>query len=381
MIVFIYIIGKNISVYGIDVSAYVDKQIDAQGIFLQLLSGDYREISLFILGLFPYMTASIIVIFYMAIRSLDKNVKLAPDHATKATLVFTLIIGVIQAFQKVREFKYLEVCDNLLTRVIVFIELIAGMLFVIYVCDRSVKYGIGGRSVIFLVNIYDGLFAMIKANSWDAVKLPLVIGMIEAVILVFLDNTEKRIPVLRVSIHSLYADKNYIAYKFVPVGVMPLMFSSAFYALFQIIVRVLVASYPENSTLVFVSENMSMNQLLGMIVYIAAIWLVNITFAFVMLRPGSMAESLRKSGDSLENIHAGKRTTLYLIGCVLRLSIYSSIVFSIFAAIPFVLCLYGYMDSSLMLFSNSIMMSTGLWLMFFREAQVYINYEKYKTFI
>lgn len=381
MIMCIYIIGRNISVYGVDISAYQNSEIDAQGVFLQSLSGDFKNVSIFILGLFPYMIASILAILYSAIRSIDKNAKMSSNHLNRATLTIMMIIGVIQAFQKVRDYKYLDGYDTLWVKVIVFWELITGMLLIIYLCDRSIKYGIGGRAAIFLVNIYDGIFKMIQGRSWNELKLPLLVGLIEAILMIIFDNTEKRIPVLRVSIHSIYADKNYIAFKLIPVGVMPIMFASAFFALIQMIVRFFAGSYSDNVGLVFAGRNMNMNSPLGMIVYIGVIWFINILFSFIMLRPISMADGLRKSGDSLENIYAGKRTTLYLVGCVLRLSIYSSIIFSIFCGVPFLLHLRGYIDSSLMMLSNSIMMSTGFWIMLYRESEVYINCDKYRPFI
>ena len=255
------------------------------------------------------------------------------------------------------------------------------MLWVIYICDRSAKYGIGGKAAVFLANIYDGIFHMIAGKSWDEVKLPLLVGIIEAALMIFFDNTEKRIPTLRVSIHSIYADKNYLAYKFIPVGVMPLMFCSAIFALVQIVMGLLAGYFPDNGNILWASSNMAMTRPLGMIVYIGIIWLINIVFAFITLSPIKTADNFKKSGDSMENIYAGKKSTLYLVGCVARLSAYSSIIFSVFAGIPFLMYLYGFFDSTLMLLPTSMMMTTGLWLMLYRESEVYIHYDRYKAFI
>ena len=71
----VYMIGRNIPLYGIDLKAYEDVSVDAQSILLQALSGDMKNCSLFILGLWPYMIASILAalmrppIPYFVVRS------------------------------------------------------------------------------------------------------------------------------------------------------------------------------------------------------------------------------------------------------------------------------------------------------------------------
>ena len=64
--------------------------------------------------------------------------------------------------------------------------------------------------------------------------IPIVISIVIMVVVIIMENAEKRIPVQRVSIHSIYADKNYMAIKLNPIGVMPVMFCSAVFMLLQI---------------------------------------------------------------------------------------------------------------------------------------------------
>lgn len=381
LIVTFYILGRNVYVYGVDTSKYQSVNIDVQTVFLQAVSGDSKNISVFALGLWPYMIASMFAVVYMAIKSLDKSTRISPNYLNKVTLVSMMIIAVIQAVLKIRKYTYLDGYDTLWVKGINFVELIAGMLIIIYICDICTKYGLGGKSAVFLVNIFDGILSMVSGKSLEEIRIPILVGVIEAFLLILLDNTEKRIPVQRVSIHNIYADKNYIAYSFATVGIMPLMFASAFFSLVQMLFMGLAKLYPDNFRLVDISQNMTMDKLMGMIVYIVIIAIINIVFSFIILRPFSTAENLNKSGDSLENIYAGKPTKRYLVGCVTRLAIYSSIVYGLFMAVPFALLLLGVMDASLVLLPSSIMMTTGLWLMFYREAEVYIHLDKYKTFI
>lgn len=101
----------------------------------------------------------------------------------------------------------------------------------------------------------------------------------------------------------------------------------------------------------------------------------------VMLSPGRTADDLLKSGDSIQDIYAGKSTKRYLIGTVLSFSVISSIIICICQGGPLFLQFGGYVDASLAMLPCSIMMTTGLWISLYREAEVYRNMDRYHTFI
>lgn len=383
MIMLIYMIGRNIPLYGIDVDAYNDVSIDAQSILLQALSGDMKNCSIFILGLWPYMLASMLAVLIVAIMSIDSSRKISPKKINIWTMFFMMIIALVQAYQKVQTFIYDKTSADMLifTKVIVFAQLIAGMLIVVYMCDRTVKYGIGGRMSVFMINIVDGMMKMFAGQKADRLILPVIIGIIEIAIMIVLETTEKRIAVQRVSIHNIYADKNYIAYKLNPVGAMPLMFTSAVFMLPQFICLGLYYLHPDNSKLAWLVENLRLTSGFGITVYLIIIVLLTILFSLIMLTPGKEAENLLKSGDSIQDIYAGKPTKRYLVGTVLRFSIYSSIIICICQGIPLFLQFGGYIDSSLAMLPCSIMMSTGIWISLYREGTVYRNMDKYHPFI
>lgn len=382
MVMFIYMIGRNIPLYGVDVDAYRKVEVNAQSIIMQAVSGDIKNCSLFILGLWPYMLASMLIIVIVAIQSLDKTRKVSPKKVNYWTVFLMMVIAVAQAFQHVQTYIYKVEGEALFrAKIIVFAELITGMLIVIYLGDRATKYGIGGKTSVFLVNIVDGMLTMLAGQPFKKLWLPLGIGVVEIAIMLILETTEKRIAVQRVSIHNIYADKNYIAYKLNPVGVMPMMFASAVFILPQAICRMLYKFDPQNETFAWLHTNMQMTAPLGIIVYLMIIAVLTITFSFVMLSPGKMAEDLLHAGDSILEVYAGKPTKRYLRGCVLRFSVYSSIVIAVCMGVPLFLQFKGYMDPALVMLPGSIMMSTGIWISFYREAEVYHNMDRYHPFI
>ena len=66
-----------------------------------------------------------------------------------------------------------------------------------------------------------------------------------------MENTEFRIPVQRISIHNIYADKNYMAIKLNPIGVMPAMFSAAAFMIPTLIITALTWAFPENTSILW----------------------------------------------------------------------------------------------------------------------------------
>lgn len=382
MIMLVYMIGRNIPLYGVDVEAYRDVDINAQSIIIQAVSGDMKNCSIFILGLWPYMLASMLIVLVVAIATLDKTRRISPKKVNIWTVTLMLIIGMLQAYERVQNYIYkVDGTALIQAKVIAFVELIAGMLIVVYLGDRATKYGICGKTSVFLVNIVDGMMTMLVGQPFRKLWLIIVIGIIEIAVMLVLENTEKRIAVQRVSIHNIHADKDYIAYKMNPVGVTPMMFASAAFILPQSVFGLLNKLFPENGTIEWIYHRMNLTSVLGVWVYIAIIVILTIAFSFIMLTPGKTAEDLLKSGDSILGVYAGRETKRYLQGCVLSFSLISSVVIGICVGVPLFLQFGGYVNSKLAMFPCSIMMFTGIWISFGREAEVYRNMDRYEPFI
>ena len=382
MIMLVYMIGRNIPLYGVDVEAYRDVDINAQSIIIQAVSGDMKNCSIFILGLWPYMLASMLIVLVVAIATLDKTRRISPKKVNIWTVTLMLIIGMLQAYERVQNYIYkVDGTALIQAKVIAFVELIAGMLIVVYLGDRATKYGICGKTSVFLVNIVDGMMTMLVGQPFRKLWLIIVIGIIEIAVMLVLENTEKRIAVQRVSIHNIHADKDYIAYKMNPVGVTPMMFASAAFILPQSVFGLLNKLFPESGTIEWIYHRMNLTSVLGVWVYIAIIVILTIAFSFIMLTPGKTAEDLLKSGDSILGVYAGRETKRYLQGCVLSFSLISSVVIGICVGVPLFLQFGGYINSKLAMFPCSIMMFTGIWISFGREAEVYRNMDRYEPFI
>ena len=102
----VYMVGRNIPLYGIDIDAYSNVNVDAQSILLQAISGDMKNCSIFIIGLWPYMLASMLAILIVAIMSLDHTRKLSPKKINIWTVTIMMIIAAVQAYHKTQTLMY-----------------------------------------------------------------------------------------------------------------------------------------------------------------------------------------------------------------------------------------------------------------------------------
>lgn len=382
LVLFIYLLGKNLPLYGIDLSAYANQTLDTAALLIQAISGDVYRRSVFALGISPYMMASILVQMVVAFRSADAKARISPKKKNYIMLELTLIFALFQAVLQVRNLSFAVTGQRLmLAQVVSVVEMIAGAMIILWLSEQNKKYGVGGQTALIFVNILEGIVAILTKGSMESLVIPLLISLIVIMLMVILENAEKRIPVQRISIHNIYADKNYLAIKLNPIGVMPVMFSTAFFMLPQLLVTGLAWLFPGQETIIWWQENLVLTKPLGVIVYIVILYALTIGFSRVFLNPTETTEQFLKSGDSLAGIHAGRDTKRYLSRNITRISLFSATALSLCLSVPMVMQLNGYMDNSLSALPTSIMMLTGIWSNLYREVLSIRDMDAYEPFI
>ena len=382
LILMIYILGKGVPLYMIDVSAYMHKTMDAEGLLLQTISGDVHQCSIFALGIFPYMISSITVQVISACRSSKSKAKTSPVKMNKMALKLMLLIASVQAVVRVMDLKFRVTGSMLLlAQVVAVIEMVAGAMVIMWLCSGNKRYGIGGQTALIFVNILEGAITSLQIGDLKQLVVPLLISPVVIVVMMLMENTEMRIPLQRISIHNIYADKNYLAIKLNPIGVMPVMFSMAFFMVPQLILMILLYLFPLNTYIVWLQQNMTLNHPLGIGVYIVMLYVMTVGFSRVFVNPKDMTEQFLKSGDSLLGIHAGKDTRKYLSRVITSLGMLSATAMGIFLGGPMILQLNGYMDRQFATLLSSIMILTGIWCNLYREVRAVKDLEGYKPFI
>ncbi len=382
LILLVYMIGRYIPLYGVDTQAYAGSVMGAEEVLTQVIGGDTYQHSLFALGVSPYIIASLLIQVVMLCMGKSFRERVSPRKMHRAEISLMFVFALLQAVGHVGELRFAAAGDILnFVRLMAMLEMVTGAMVILMLCNMNKKYGIGGQIVLIIFNIAAGVQTNIKGCAPDKLPLMIALSFAVAIVIIVMENTEKRIPLQRVSIHNIYADKNYLAIKYNPIGVMPVMFSTAFFTLPKLLVNLLSLLFPYNQALIWWEDNLNLTRPLGIIIYLIVVYLITIGFSFLMLSPKDTMEQFLKSGDSILNIHAGKDTRRYLRRNILHISFFSATVMSICLGASLLLQLGGNMEGTPSMLPSSAMLLAGMSCNFAREVVATRTYDDYQHFI
>ena len=382
MILTVYMVGRSLLLYHIDPAAYELAELDTQNIMISMISGDRYQYTLFALGIMPYITATLLIWIFMAVKGAEFRARFSPQKTERYTLIFMIFIAASFAISRADELVFKEsALDPQVLRAIAVLEMTIGAIIIYRMAFLNKERGIGGQTPLILVNVLDNLFSTIRRFPWEEISKLLVLCLVMAGVILIMENVMIRIPVQRVSIHNVYAEKSYIAFKLDPIGVMPVMFAVSFFMIPQLIVRFLLILNGDNVTLKLINERMNLTNLSGAAIYLGIIFALNIIFSFIMLSPGEMAEQLQKGGDSIVGVYAGKRTKRYLRRKLLILSVFSGFVLCFLMGIPLNMSLRGEIPSDLALMPATAMILIGIICPLYQEVKAYGKFDSYSFFI
>lgn len=382
IIVMAYLLGRFIPLYGVDTSAYAERTLDSESLMMQVIGGDINQYSLFALGISPYMVASIFASTAVALRKSDNKGRISPITINRITILITVAVAGIQAYIRSRDliFRYdgalLFVCKG-----ISIVEMMVGALIILWMSERNKRYGIGGQSALIFINVILSIIAICDGQKPIDLLIPIAVSTVIMNVFILLETTEKRIPLQRISIHNIYADKNYLAIKLNPIGIMPVMFATAFFTVPQMLFAVIAAHFQKGSWFDRVSQQLNLQTQTGIIVYLIILFVISMFFTFIFINPRDITEQFLKSGDSLVNIHAGKETKRYLTLTLLKTSLFSSLVMCLGIGIPLMLRVIGAVESELSMLPTTVMILTGIWSTLYQELVAIKKLDSYNTFI
>lgn len=378
----IYLVGRSLLLYGVDSTAYNFSDINSQNLLLAMVSGDRYQCTFFALGIMPAITSDLIVQFALALRSSEYRARFSPQKVKRISRVLLIFMSGAFAVSRAQEliFKDMGFSPEVLKAIAV-AEMVMGAVIIYKLADINKDHGIGGQSVIILVNIVDNLASTIKAYPANELRMPMILCCIMMLIIYFAEKKIIKIPVQRVSIHNSYADQDYIGFKLNPIGVMPVMFAVTFFMIPQLILELLIYIYGNGTIWGRLSEKMNLMDSTGILVYLSIIILLDVLFSFVLIAPGDMAEQLQKGGDSIVNVYAGKKTNRYLKRTLLILSILSGLLLSVLMGLSLHLALNGRISSDLALLPSTAMLLVGLVYRVYEEIKIYVQFDSYRFFI
>ena len=368
--------------YNVDEAAHQLEEFNSHNIMLSMVSGDRYRYTVFALGVMPYIMSSLIILVFMFIRGAEYRSRFSPRKMERYTLITMLVIAVVSAVSRANELIFKESRLGVpILKVIAVIEMVAGAALIYKMVDLNREHGIGMQTPIILINIVDNFISTIRKSTWEQLQKPMVLCLVMAAVILIMENVIIRIPVQRVSIHNIYADKSYIAFKLDPIGVMPVMFAASFFMILHYIVCFILIVLKSHGTLQLVYDNWSLTNPVGAAIYLMIIFMLNMAFSFIMLSPGQMSEQLQKTGDSIVNVYAGKKTKWYLRRKLLLLALTSGCVLCLMMGVSLGMSLTGGIVPDLALFPTTGMILVGLLYPLYREVKAYWRFDSYSFFI
>lgn len=378
VIIVIYFGCHRIPLNGIDMSAYDNLGLDLGAVLSLAVNGSSKQCYVMSLGISPYITASLVISILFAMRSKEARARTSPKAMNYWITALTFIVTLVQSVFYALNLKYVD--RNVMSVLLAILELMAGASIAQYLLMKNKKYGVGGFAPIILVNMTETLIGTLMKSSVDALKIPFGISFVMVIIMIFMEMHEKKIPLQRVSVHNVHADKNYLAIKYNPVGFMALMFGSAIFMIPQLIVA-LIHHYHKSEIINFLFKNLNMSTVFGMRVYVVMMFLFTVLLSLLFVNPKDLSDDLLQGGDCIENIPAGKPTRRYIRKWVLFFSCLSGLIMCGCLSLCMYLQYKGIVDATVAMLPTTFMMLSGFICSIYLEIRAYRDFDSYKPFI
>ncbi len=316
--------------------------------------------SIFILGIMPYISSSIIIQlltviipYFINLKKDGINGKFKINNYIKyLTLLLSIIQSTLLSFLIL---KYNILYNNIVVTKFIFLitsilSLVTSTMFLVWLSDKITENGLGnGVSIIIFINIISNLpnlilnfFKLINLNSLYIFKLLFVFSFLFFIIyFIVLVETAQRNIFIQYAIKGYQRSKysfinskdTYLPLKINSAGVMPSIFTSSIMILPSLLFVWL------NNNLIFKNLFFFINlfypkQFLYLLIYILFIIFFCFFYTLLIFNPVEISNNLKKVGAYIPNIRPGMFTANKIKNIVLRLTLFNSIYISIVCLIP-----------------------------------------------
>jgi len=364
----VYRLGTHIPVPLIDPVALAAMFEQQKGTILDMFNmfsgGALQRLSIFALGIMPYISASIIMQLLTVVSpSLEQLKKEGESGRRKITQYTRLGTVVLATFQGLGVAVALEsqningmsvvIDPGFLFKLIAVTTLVSGTVFLMWLGEQITERGIGnGISLIIFAGIVAGLpkalagtFEQVNTGALHPITVFVLLALVAAVIafVVFVERGQKRIPVhyaQRMRGRKLYGgQESFLPLKLNMAGVIPPIFASSI-ILFPATLGGWFGSAENMGWLKDLASTLSPGQPLYIMLYAAAIIFFCFFYTAIVFNPNEIADNLRKSGAVIKGLRPGEQTARYIDSVMSRLTLAGAIYITLVCLLPEFLILY-----------------------------------------
>ena len=363
-LLFIYVLGSRLTLPFVDLNSrdFLGGSTAYLAFSTALLGGNLRSLSLFSIGLSPWMSSMIL----WQLLSFSKKLNItsvAVEVQDRRKMYLTLVIALIQSLALSLNLPIQHLYSSLLVIIMNTLLLIAGAFFLIWLSDLNARLGVGGSVVILLASIVlnipqDVLNTLqLVRISTGIILLIILSSIVLTYMMVLMYRARYRIPVHKIGLRSRFKRYSYFEIMLNPAGGMPFMYVMSFLSLPTYIFLLLQTLFPQTSIFYEISSEYGIGKPLWIYSYITMIFLFSIAFSFVNMSGDQISDRMKKSGEYIYGVYPGEETSRFINRLVFRFSIIGG-TFNVFmAGTPMLLVLS---DEKLL----RIAMIPGLFMMF-----------------
>lgn len=355
----VYRLGAAIPVPGVDVQAlkaFFEAQAGTLFGFLDMFSGGaLGRLSIFALGIMPYINASIIMSLLRTsvpyLERLQKEGEAGRKKITQITRYMAVVIAVIQAFgltfwMQSMEAGGIKVVRNpgLSFQLMTVITLVTGTIFIMWLGEQISEQGVGnGISLIIFTGIVaripagiNNLFKLIRVDEislFGALFLGAIVMLITGAV-VFVEQGQRKIPVQyakRVVGRKMYGGQStYLPLKVDQSGVIAVIFSMA-----VLLLPVQLAQFfPESPMFSTIQQYLQPGYWPRTLIYAGLIIFFCYFYTAITFNPRDIAENMKKWGGFIPGIRPGKPTADYIDKILTRITLVGALFVVIIAVMP-----------------------------------------------
>jgi preprotein translocase subunit SecY len=354
----VYRIGGHIPTPGVDANRlndFFNRNAGSVFGFMDLFSGGMlRRLTIFALGIMPYITASIILqlltVVVPTLEKLQKEGELGRRKITQWTRYLTVGLAIMQSFGIAAALQGaqqgLVMNPGIGFTLMTILSLTTGTAFIMWLGEQITERGIGnGMSLIIFTGIVVGLpngiveiVQKVQTGDWPLIQVAIILIMMIAVVafIVLVERGERRIPVQYakrvIGRRMMGGQSTHLPLKVNAGGVIPVIFASSLLTFPQTLMNVeFVRNSPVLSGMLGAIGGA---QPLYYVMYTALIIFFCFFYVSIIFNPNEAADNMRKYGGFIPGIRPGKNTAEYMNKILTRITVVGGLYLAILSLLP-----------------------------------------------
>ena len=407
-IITLFRLGSQVPAPGVNVANVQAcfRQIENDGLYglINLFSGGaLLQLTVFALGIMPYITASIIlqllVVVIPRLEALKKEGQAGQTKITQYTRYLTLALAVLQATGIValaRSRQLLQGCpdallyneDKISTMLIMVITMAAGTAVIMWFGELITDRGIGnGMSILIFTQVVatfpSALWQVKVSRGWWVFGLVMAIGLVLVAAVIFMEQGQRRIPVQyarrMVGRKMFGGSSTYIPLKVNQAGIIPVIFASSL--LYLPAMAVQFSSDGEGWAGWISTYLVSGSHPIYMATYFLLIIFFTYFYVAITFNPQEVADNMKKYGGFIPGIRAGKPTEEYLNYVLSRITLPGALYLGLISLVPLIALVLVNANQNFPFGGTSILIMVGVALDTVKQIESQLQQRNYEGFL